>query len=38
MLSKILIKKMQLKIQANGWDQNKTWMSCIEKLVNMPRK
>ena len=26
------------KIQANQWDQNKTWMPCLDKIVTMPKK
>jgi hypothetical protein len=27
------LKKIYTKIQANNWDQNKSWMSCIEKII-----
>lgn len=32
------LKKLSTKIQSNGWDQNKNWMPCIDKIISIPRK
>lgn len=32
------LKKLSTKIQSNGWDQNKSWMSCIDKIISIQRK
>lgn len=32
------LKKLSTKIQSNGWDQNKNWMSCIDKIITIPKK
>lgn len=32
------MKPLVSKIQSNQWDQNKTWMPCLDKLIGMPRK
>ena len=32
------LKPLVSKIQANQWDQNKTWMPALDKLIAMPRK
>jgi hypothetical protein len=32
------LKKLVTKISSNGWDQNKTWMQCLDKIMNTLRK
>jgi hypothetical protein len=31
------LKKCYTKIQACNWDQNKSWMSCLEKIINLKK-